>query len=617
MERRHRMPFGAQPVTGGIRFRLWAPDAHRVQLAVEDREDIPPIDMQPAPDGWFAITTDQAGIGSLYRFRVDDGPWIPDPASRFQPRDVHGPSQVVDPAGWQWTDNGWQGRPWNEAIIYELHVGTFTPEGTLAAAEPHLPELAELGITAVELMPVADFPGDHDWGYNGACLFAPDSRYGTPEELKSFIQAAHGQGLMVLLDVVYNHFGPEGNYLHLSAPRFFTRRHQTPWGDAINFDGPESHWVRQFFIHNALYWLEEYHFDGLRLDAVHAIQDNSQPDILTELADTVHARTPPHRHVHLVLENDDNAAHYLARDRDGNPRWFVAQWNDDLHHALHVTITGETRGYYTDYRDNPVAHLGRCLTEGFAYQGESSEFRNDTPRGEPSAQLPPVAFVGFLQNHDQVGNRPFGDRIQSLAAPDAIRAALAIVLLAPSPPLIFMGQEWLAPEPFPFFCDFGEDLAEAVTEGRRREFAQYPEFGDPEARHRIPDPMDPTTHRKAVLDWSRRKAPGHREWLDLHQRLLAIRHQAILPLLAGLRGNEARYTLLGDRSLQASWRLAGGHRLTLIAHLDDDPGPRIEPPPGRILYTTNRETTFPLPPWSVDWYLAKAETPPAQNRNPP
>ncbi len=320
------------------------------------------------------------GPGSCYRFRIDGGLRVSDPASRYNPADVHGPSQVIDPCEFDWEDEGWRGRPWSEAVIYELHVGTFTLAGTFAGVKDRLDYLVDLGVTAIELMPVADFPGARNWGYDGVLPFAPESSYGHPEELKDLVQTAHQKGLMVFLDVVYNHFGPEGNYLHIYTPQFFSKRHSTPWGAAINFDGPGSRVVRDFFIHNALYWLTEYHFDGLRLDAVHAILDGSDPDILLELAEAVHRGPGKERHLHLVLENDQNAAHYFDRG-------YRAQWNDDIHHALHVLLTGETDGYYQDYADRPVGYIGRCLTEGFAYQGEPSSYRGGVPRGELSRDL--------------------------------------------------------------------------------------------------------------------------------------------------------------------------------------------------------------------------------------
>jgi malto-oligosyltrehalose trehalohydrolase len=395
--------------------------------------------MTQAADGWWELNVEGVGQGCLYRYRLDDGLEVPDPASRFQPKDCDGPSEVVDPRAYVWRAADWTGRPWQEAVIYELHVGTFTPEGTYGAAAGKLAALADLGITAIELMPVADFSGRWNWGYDGVLLYAPDSSYGTPDELKALIDAAHELGLMVLLDVVYNHFGPEGNYLSRYASSFFTDRHATPWGDAINFDtGVERRWVRDFFIQNALYWLEEFRFDGLRLDAVHSICDESGDHLLAELAREVRRGPGEGRHVHLILENDANEAHLLVPDDGGG---YDAQWNDDFHHAAHVLLTGETAGYYVDYADDPAAHLARTLTEGFAYQGQRSDYHGD-PRGEPSGQLPPRAFVAFLQNHDQVGNRAYGERIHELCAAGPLRAATEILLLSPMPPLVFMGQEW-------------------------------------------------------------------------------------------------------------------------------------------------------------------------------
>src|SRR5215472_4525736 len=329
MDRKHSMPFGAEVLAdGSVRFRLWAPSANSVDLCLEDgaRGSYP---LLPLDNGWFERISSEAHAGSLYRFQIDHKTEVPDPASRFQPEDVHGPSAVVDPTAVSWNDDNWRGRPWEQAVIYELHVGAFTPEGTFQGVEQKLDYLRDLGVTAVELMPLADFPGRRNWGYDGVLPFAPDSSYGRPDDLKQLIQAAHSRGLMVFLDVVYNHFGPEGNYLHLYAPQFFTDRHHTPWGAAINFDGRDSRPVRDFFIHNALYWLEEYHFDGLRLDAVHAIIDDSEPDILTELAQTVRERFGTDRFVHLVVENVDNNVRYLSRDPGGAVQLYDAQWNDD------------------------------------------------------------------------------------------------------------------------------------------------------------------------------------------------------------------------------------------------------------------------------------------------
>jgi 1,4-alpha-glucan branching enzyme/maltooligosyltrehalose trehalohydrolase len=609
MQREHVMPFGTQlQADGRVRFRLWAPAATRVDLCLEQADGELVLSMQAQTDGWHQLITAQAIPGSRYRYRLDNDMRVPDPASRLQAEDVHGPSVVVDPKGWEWRDTHWRGRPWHEAVIYELHVGSFSAEGDFAAVERRLDHLASLGVTALELMPVADFPGARNWGYDGALLFAPETRYGGPEALKSLIQAAHARGLMVLLDVVYNHFGPEGNYLHLYAPQFFTEHHHTPWGVALNFDGADSHWVREFFIHNALYWLEEYHFDGLRLDAVHAMLDDTQPDILQTLAQRVHEQFGDTRAIHLVLENDDNAARYLRRGSDGAAELYVAQWNDDYHHSLHTLLTGEVTGYYLDYADDPLYRFGRCLSEGFAFQGEASAYRRGRLRGESSLRLPPAAFVNFLQNHDQVGNRAFGERLTRLCEPPALRAALVLLLLSPSPPLLFMGQEWGCHRPFPFFCDFGPDFADSVVAGRRQEFARFPAFRDPAARERIPDPMAESSFTDAVLDWEALSGEEAQAWLVLHRELLGLRHEALIPRLQGKIQAQRPWTRLGARALDARWLLADGSRLDVLANLGVHELPGITRPTAGLLYSTHppgngNEPEHRLPGWSVTWYL--------------
>lgn len=569
--------------------------------------------MQRRGDGWFELSTSEASVGSRYRFRLDEGLAVPDPASRFNPWDVHGPSQVIDPAGFRWTDENWTGRAWEDAVIYELHVGTFTPEGDFRAVRGKLDYLVSLGITAIELMPVTDFPGRWNWGYDGVLLFAPDSSYGTPDDFKELVQAAHHKGLMVFLDVVYNHFGPEGNYLHIYGKPFFSDRHHTPWGSAINFDGENSRTVRDFFIHNALYWLEEYHLDGLRLDAVHAILDDSRPDILEELAERVRAGPGVHRHIHLVLENDDNAAHYLAREAEGSPRHYDAQWNDDVHHALHLVLTGETDGYYADYADAPPKHLGRALSEGFAYQGEPSLYRHGGRRGEISRDLPPTAFVSFLQNHDQVGNRAFGERLSDLVEPRPLRAAITLLLLAPCPPLLFMGEEFACPSPFRYFCDFGPELAEAVTEGRRNEFAHFERFADPEHRQRIPDPSNPSTFFSSKLDWAALDKRDHREWHAFYRSLLALRHDQIVPLLRKIRRGRSHFEIPGERGLSVVWPLDDDGRLILWANLGSEPLSHLKLPSGPPLAVSDPDVTAALtlgrmPPWSTAWFLTRPES---------
>jgi maltooligosyltrehalose trehalohydrolase len=607
MKRRHSMPFGAEyREDGTVRFRLWAPAAQGVELCLERAGGTKRWPLRRSDPGWFEVITDAAKPGTLYRYRIDGTQEVPDPASRFQPQDVHGPSEVIDPHAFNWQDDAWFGLPWEETVIYELHVGAFTKAGTFSSASERLDYLADLGVTALELMPVADFPGGRNWGYDGAFQFAPDSVYGCPEDLKHLVQAAHARGLMVLLDVVYNHFGPEGNYLGIYAPQFFTGRHHTPWGKAINFDGAESRVVRDFFINNALYWLDEYHFDGLRLDAVNAIIDDSTPDILTELANRVRSALEPGRRVHLILENDRNQSSYLRRTNQCQPRSYNAQWNDDNHHALHVAITGEKDGYYSDYSDRPLDQLGRCLAEGFAYQGELSIYRNGEKRGEPSNGLPPTAFVSFLQNHDQIGNRAFGERILTVADPRAVRAATAILLLAPSPPLLFMGEEFGAQTPFLFFCNFEKGLAAAVTAGRRNEFARFARFSDPIARQGIPDPNDAKTFELSRLDWDTVLQAPQQEWLQFHRKLLTLRRQHIIPHLLGGCEIHAKYAVQGNSDLSVEWEFADRARLTLRANLGADSLSGVSMPDSRMIYGDKDVSEIErgnLPAWSVVWFL--------------
>jgi len=578
------MPFGAQLDDASTAFRLWAPAARTVELVLDDGTGREPVALVRGGDGWFEARVDGAGAGAHYAFRIDGGLVVPDPASRANPDGVHARSVVVDPAAYAWRDDAWPGRPWREAVVYEMHVGTFTPAGTFAAAIAHLDHLAVLGVTAVELMPVAAFPGRWNWGYDGVLPFAPAASYGTPDDLKRLVDAAHARGLMVLLDVVYNHFGPEGNYLHAYAPQFFNPKHRTPWGDAINFDGDASATVREFFIHNALYWLEEFHVDGLRLDAVHAIADDSRPDIVVELASRVRAAFPG-RDVHLVLENDRNEARYLRRDAHGRPALATAQWNDDFHHALHVIATGEDDGYYADYATTPLQCFGRALAEGFVFQGQPSAYRAGAPRGEPSAALPPTAFVAFAQNHDQVGNRAFGERLSTLADPRLWRALTACVLLSPQVPLLFMGEEFAASTPFLFFCDFGAELAQAVTRGRRDEFARFPRFRDSSAREAIPDPNVESTFAASKLDWRSASTAGGSETRAFYRECLALRRRFVVPLLAQLhRGGS--FAVDGDALLRVQWHADSGRSLHLLANLSPAPRDAVAVPAGDAIFAT-------------------------------
>ena len=578
--------FGAEVLKEkGVRFRLWAPTATTVEVCFRDAY----FAMERGEDGWFERTDPSARAGTLYQYRINGDQLVPDPASRFQPEDCEGPSEVIDPAAFEWHDSGWKGRPWHEAVIYELHVGCFSREGTYFGVKKRLETLRDIGISAIELMPLSDFAGKRSWGYDGVLPYAPDSAYGTPGELKSLVQAAHDVGLMIFLDVVYNHFGPKGNFLNLYAPQFFTSRHKTPWGAAINFDGEGSRWVREYFVQNALYWLDEYRFDGLRFDAVHAIIDESPKHILDEISSRVRESFPD-RLVHLVLENDANQARFLG------PGNYTAQWNDDSHHGYHVLATGERDGYYTAYADAPARYLARCLAEGFAYQGEISPFSNEK-RGEPSAHLPPLAFVDFIQNHDQIGNRAFGERMVSLSEETKLKALTAILLLAPSPPLLFMGEEWGCRQPFLFFCDFDGELGEAVRNGRREEFARFAAFRDPAARERIPDPLAVSTFEQAVLKWEDRDSADGKAWLAHYSGLLRLREAH----LWSAKANSGSYRMLSQEAFEVSWTLEGGGELMLVANCGD----------ARATISTSLEAKpiwsngLPGNPWSVNWYLTE------------
>jgi malto-oligosyltrehalose trehalohydrolase len=583
--RAHTMPFGAEiRLDGSVRFRVWGPSHSSVSVELNHGDAL--IPMRQLEGGWHELVTDQAHVGSRYSLVLPDGTRVPDPASRFQPEDVHGPSEAVDPTAYRWRNVSWRGRPWEQAVVYELHIGTYTPEGSFRAVIEKLDYLAALGVTAIELMPIADFAGRRNWGYDGVALYAPDASYGRPEELKELIDAAHERGLMVLLDVVYNHFGPEGAYIHTVAPETFTQRHQTPWGAAINTDGEGSGVVRELFIQNALYWIREFYLDGLRLDAVHALIDDSPKHLLEELAERVRAAEPD-RHIHLVLENEENAATLLTRESDGKPRWYSAQWNDDVHHVLHVAATGETQGYYADYQGDTVK-LGRALAEGFAFQGELMPYRGHA-RGQPSAALQPVAFVAFIQNHDQIGNRAFGERLAALTRADSLRAIAAVYLLLPQIPMLFMGEEWGTVRPFQFFCDFGADLAQAVRKGRRAEFARFPEFQDPATRERIPDPTAEATFLASKLDWSELTREPHSGWYAWYRRLLDLRHREIVPRLRGIRRG-GRFAVLGPGAVIVHWSIEESDvaELVIETNLGDAPAGGFRQKSGRVLWQEGR-----------------------------
>ena len=506
---------GALVEPGGVRFRVWAPVADRVDVVLDGRTA--PLDATGS--GYHEAFVGGVAPGDRYRLALDPGSGpgqapadpFPDPASRYQPEGVHGPSEVVDPGAYRWTDGGWAPPALEDLVVYELHVGTFTPAGTFDGVREKLPELKALGVTAIELLPVADFPGERGWGYDGAALYAPSRAYGRPDDLRRLVDAAHDLGLAVLLDVVYNHLGPDGAYVAAFGP-VFTDKHETPWGRAMNLDDEGARGVRDLFLDNALHWLREYHLDGFRLDATHALVDHSDPHFLAELSAHVDALTPPRL---LIAEDHRNDARLVAPRPAGYG--LDAVWADDLHHQVRNVVAGDTAGYYADFAGTTASEIAETLGRGWFYDGRPTK-RTGTPRGTSAEAVHREQCVVCIQNHDQVGNRPTGARLNHEVSAAAFRAATALLLVAPETPMLFMGQEWAASAPFPFFSDHNDELGPLVTEGRKREFADFPGFsGD------VPDPQAEATFRSAVLDWSERDAPGHRHTLALTRALLALR----------------------------------------------------------------------------------------------
>ena len=533
--------WGPQLRDDATTFRLWAPDAPAVTLEIDGGESVA---MTPRDDGWFAADA-PVGAGARYRFRIGDLA-VPDPASRAQDGGVNGWSVVVDHDAYRWHTE-WDGRPWESMVIEEVHVGLL---GGFAGVSDYLPRLVDLGITAIELMPINAFGGTRNWGYDGVLPYAPAESYGTPDDLKALVDRAHELGISVFLDVVYNHFGPDGNYLGEYASAFFHPEVKTPWGGAVAVDEEAP---RRFFIDNALMWLEQYRIDGLRFDAVHAIENDGFLDaMVAEIRERV---TRP---VHLVLENESNDADRLAEGK------YDAQWNDDFHNVLHVLLTGETDAYYADFADRPAERLARCLSEGFIYQGEGSANHDGDPRGTPSAHLPPTRFVSFLQNHDQIGNRAFGERLTKLTDPAKLAAATVLWALGPQIPLLFMGDAVGSESAFLFFTDFHDDLADAVREGRRSEFKKFAAFQDEAKRETIPDPNAKSTFEASHAE----DGPDADEWRDLYGRLLRLRAERIAPVLEGASslGAEA----VGDAAVVARWRMSDGKTLTIAINLGDE-----------------------------------------------
>lgn len=583
--------WGAEYISDDVvRFRVWAEGQKALTLRLEDND----ISMAAIGEGWFQIDLPGIMPGAEYQFVLQNGMTVPDPASRAQKGDVNGPSVVIDHRRYTHANHGWKGRPWEETVIYELHIATFTPEGTFLAAIEKLPYLAELGITQLEVMPVSQFGGSRGWGYDGVLLYAPHSAYGTPEDFHAFIDAAHGLGLSVVLDIVLNHFGPEGNYLPLLAPAFFDADRTTPWGNGIAYELAP---VRQYISDAPLYWLTEYHLDGLRFDAIDQIKDTSAQHILQEIAGRIREAIPD-RHIHLTTEDSRNVIFLHPRDAQGNTPLFTAEWNDDFHNAAHVFATGETHAYYQDFAYEPEKKFARALTEGFVYQGEVS-LQTGASRGVECHDQPPQFFVDFIQNHDQTGNRAQGDRLITLAGAEKTRVLMAALLLSPHIPLLFMGEEFGETHPFLFFTDFHGELAKAVREGRAKEFSGH--AGHDET---VPDPNDLNTFLRSRLDWDKVSQEEGKSWLRFTKNLLALRHRHVVPLLR--RGGSVKgsvlETALGMVAVQ--WQSPQG-TLSLALNIGKKPV-ALPALPGETLFAWPK-TGEVLPPNSIVVRFADGE----------
>ena len=538
----HSAYYGAVPSQDGVRFRIWAPKIQSLQLRLLSGKAAGDHPLARVEGGVYETWVRDAAAGDRYSYVVDNTEVLPDPASRFQPEGVHGPSEIVAPATFVWTDARWATRPVRDHIVYELHVGTFSPEGTFDGVRQRLPYLRDLGVTAIELMPVADFAGSRNWGYDGVALFAPSRAYGRPDDLRRLVDAAHGQGLAVFLDVVYNHLGPEGAYLPRFTGNYLTDRHQTPWGGAVNLDDSGSEHVRRFILDNAVHWVREYHLDGLRLDATHALIDQSSRHIVTDIAE--HARTAAGRHVVVHAEDHRNLAAMI--EDPGQRGWGLdGVWADDFHHIIRRLTTGDRHGYFADFKGT-AGELASTITQGWLYTGQHSPHLKHA-RGTDASHVPMYRFVVCIQNHDQVGNRAMGDRLHHSAPAEAWRAASVVLLTAPMLPLLFMGQEWATSSPFQYFTDLEPGLGRLVTEGRRKEFAAFPEFSDASARERIPDPQAEPTFTNSKLRWDEQRQGMHAKTLALYRALLALRRDH--PALSGSEDPAGQAVATDDRTV--------------------------------------------------------------------
>jgi maltooligosyltrehalose trehalohydrolase len=574
-----RLPVGAEVRPDGVHFRVWAPRRERVEVVFEGPTGSWPLSLEllPEGDGYFSGLVEGAGDGALYRFRLDGGGLFPDPASRFQPQGPHGPSRVVDAERFRWSDAGWPGVRLAGQVLYEMHVGTFTQAGTWAAAARELPALADLGVTLIEVMPVAEFAGRFGWGYDGVDLFAPSHLYGEPDDFRRFVDRAHAAGVGVILDVVYNHLGPDGNYLQEFSPGYFTGRYANDWGEAIDFDGPGAGPVRELYLANARYWVAEFHLDGLRLDATQDVHDDSAEPILAAVGGQAR-QAAGGRAIVLIAENERQDAR-LVRPLARGGHGLDALWNDDFHHAAMVALTGRSEAYYSDYLGTPQ-ELVSAVKHGFLYQGQRYSWQRQR-RGSPGLDLPPAAFVHYLQNHDQVANSARGERCSQLASPGCLRALTALLLLGPQTPLLFQGQEFAASSPFLYFADHGPELAAAVRRGRQEFLAQFPSLTAPEMQAAIPDPADPVTFARSKLDFAERER--HAGAYALHRDLLRLRRDDPVFAAQGARGVDG--AVLGEQAFVLRFFSGNGadDRLLFVnlgrdLHLVPAPEPLLAPP---------------------------------------
>jgi maltooligosyltrehalose trehalohydrolase len=577
---RRRFSIGAEITPQGTHFSLWAPKCHRADVVLEDRRT---IEMQRNSKGYFVVFAQDVRAGSLYRFRLDGGEHLyPDPVSRFQPQGPHGPSQIIDPSAFQWSDDRWPGVRAHGQVLYEMHIGTFTPEGTWDAAGKQLSELKNLGVTCLEVMPVGEFPGSFGWGYDGVDLFAPFHQYGSPDDFRTFVNRAHEIGIGVILDLVYNHIGPDGNYLKQFTDSFFNRRHRTDWGEAINFDGEESAPVREFFISNAVYWITEFHLDGFRFDATQSIVDDSPDHILAEITRAVRAAAK-HKSLYLVNENEPQNTR-LVRPQSEGGYGMDALWNDDFHHSALVALSGHAEAYYTDHPGTPQEFISAAKW-GYLYQGQRY-FWHKRRRGTPTFDLPPTAFVHFLQNHDQIANSGRGYRAHQISSPGQLRAMTALWLLMPQTPMFFQGQEFAASSPFLYFACHNPELAKLVRAGRAREMAQFPSVATDEMQQCLHDPCDEAVFKRCKLDFSERDKPMHRGIYQLHKDLLRLRCTEPVFQRVQRRG-DIDGAVLGPGALVLRYFARDGNDWLVICNLERDlpmpvaPEPLLAPPHGK------------------------------------